>query len=110
MAKITGEPALHAAGMGRDVCWKPMHILGGNGLITGFPPERCFRDVIVSSIAGGIMQVLENTIAAQVLGKKLDQRRSRHGMNPAATWDHTSAGELPRRPGPAIHGDNTDQP
>jgi alkylation response protein AidB-like acyl-CoA dehydrogenase len=54
--------------MGRDVCWKAMQVLGGNGLVTGFPPERCFRDVIVSSIAG-------NTIAAQVLGKRLDQRR-----------------------------------
>ena len=67
---------LHAADMGREVCWKAMQILGGNGLVTGFPPERCFRDVIVSSIAGGTMQVLKNTIAAQVLGKKLDQRRT----------------------------------
>ncbi|MFI7669634.1 acyl-CoA dehydrogenase family protein [Nocardia sp. NPDC049526] len=66
---------LHAADVGRDVCWNAMQILGGNGLVTGFPPERCFRDVIVSSIAGGTMQVLKNTIAAQVLGKKLDQRR-----------------------------------
>jgi alkylation response protein AidB-like acyl-CoA dehydrogenase len=66
---------LHAADMGRDVCWKAMQILGGNGLITGFPPERCFRDVIVSSIAGGTTQVLKNTIAAQVLGKRLNQRR-----------------------------------
>ena len=65
---------LHAADMGRDVCWKAMQILGGNGLITGFPPERCFRDVIVSSIAGGTTQVLKNTIAAQVLGKRLNQR------------------------------------
>jgi alkylation response protein AidB-like acyl-CoA dehydrogenase len=66
---------LHAADMGRDVCWKAMQILGGNGLVTGFPPERCFRDVIVSSIAGGTTQVLKNTIAAQVLGKRLNQRR-----------------------------------
>jgi alkylation response protein AidB-like acyl-CoA dehydrogenase len=66
---------LHAADMGRDVCWKAMQVLGGNGLVTGFPPERCFRDAIVSSIAGGTMQVLKNTIAAQVLGKRLDQRR-----------------------------------
>jgi alkylation response protein AidB-like acyl-CoA dehydrogenase len=66
---------LHAADIGRDVCWKAMQVLGGNGLVTGFPPERCFRDVIVSSIAGGTIQVLKNTIAAQVLGKKLDQRR-----------------------------------
>jgi len=65
---------LHAADMGRDVCWKAMQILGGNGLVTGFPPERCFRDVIVSSIAGGTTQVLKNTIAAQVLGKRLNQR------------------------------------
>jgi alkylation response protein AidB-like acyl-CoA dehydrogenase len=42
--------------------------------VTGFPPERCFRDVIVSSIAGGTTQVLKNTIAAQVLGKRLNQR------------------------------------
>jgi alkylation response protein AidB-like acyl-CoA dehydrogenase len=66
---------LHAADMGREVCWKAMQVLGGNGLVSGFPPERCFRDVIVSSIAGGTMQVLKNTIAAQVLGKKLNQRR-----------------------------------
>lgn len=66
---------LHAADMGRDVCWKATQILGGNGLVIGFPPERCFRDVIVSSIAGGTTQVLKNTIAAQVLGKRLDQRR-----------------------------------
>ncbi|MBF6148873.1 acyl-CoA dehydrogenase family protein [Nocardia nova] len=66
---------LHAADVGRDARWKAMQILGGNGLVTGFPPERCFRDVIVSSIAGGTMQVLKNTIAAQILGKKLDQRR-----------------------------------
>jgi alkylation response protein AidB-like acyl-CoA dehydrogenase len=65
---------LHAADMGRDVCWKAMQILGGNGLVTGFPPERCFRDVIVSSIAGGTSQVLKNTIAAQLLGKRLPQR------------------------------------
>jgi len=66
---------LHAADMAREVCWKAVQILGGNGLVTGFPPERCFRDVIVSSIAGGTSQVLKNVIAAQVLGKKLDQRR-----------------------------------
>ncbi|OBC12008.1 Butyryl-CoA dehydrogenase [Mycobacterium sp. 852013-50091_SCH5140682] len=65
---------LHAADMGRDICWKAMQVLGGNGLVTGFPPERCFRDVIVSSIAGGTTQVLKNTIAAQVLGKRLNQR------------------------------------
>jgi alkylation response protein AidB-like acyl-CoA dehydrogenase len=65
---------LHAADMARDVCWKAMQVLGGNGLVTGFPPERCFRDVIVSSIAGGTIQVLKNTIASQILGKKLDQR------------------------------------
>ena len=65
---------LHAADMGRDVCWKAMQILGGNGLVTGFPPERCFRDVILSSIAGGTSQVLKNTIAAQLLGKRLNQR------------------------------------
>ncbi|CAM3611175.1 acyl-CoA dehydrogenase family protein [Smaragdicoccus niigatensis] len=66
---------LHAADMARDVCWKAMQVLGGNGLVTGFPPERCFRDVIVSSIAGGTIQVLKNTIAAQLLGKRLNQRR-----------------------------------
>lgn len=65
---------LHAADAARDVCWKAMQVLGGNGLVTGFPPERCFRDVIVSSIAGGTIQVLKNTIAAQLLGKRLDQR------------------------------------
>lgn len=65
---------LHAADMGRDVCWKAMQVLGGNGLVTGFPPERCFRDVIVSSIAGGTTQVLKNTIASQLLGKRLNQR------------------------------------
>jgi alkylation response protein AidB-like acyl-CoA dehydrogenase len=65
---------LHAADMARDVCWKAMQILGGNGLVTGFPPERCFRDVIVSSIAGGTIQVRKNTIAAQLLGKRLSQR------------------------------------
>ncbi|OYO26344.1 Butyryl-CoA dehydrogenase [Janthinobacterium sp. PC23-8] len=67
---------LHAADVARDVCWKAVQILGGNGLVSGFPPERCFRDVIVSSIAGGTTQVLKNVIASQVLGKKLDQRRS----------------------------------
>lgn len=66
---------LHAADAARDVCWKAMQVLGGNGLVTGFPPERCFRDVIVSSIAGGTIQVLKNTIASQLLGKRLDQRR-----------------------------------
>jgi alkylation response protein AidB-like acyl-CoA dehydrogenase len=65
---------LHAADTARDVCWKAMQVLGGNGLVTGFPPERCFRDVIVSSIAGGTIQVLKNTIAGQLLGKRLDQR------------------------------------
>jgi alkylation response protein AidB-like acyl-CoA dehydrogenase len=65
---------LHAADAARDICWKAMQVLGGNGLITGFPPERCFRDVIVSSIAGGTIQVLKNTIASQLLGKRLDQR------------------------------------
>ncbi|MEW6442857.1 MAG: acyl-CoA dehydrogenase family protein [bacterium] len=67
---------LHAADVGRDVCWKAMQILGGDGLVIGFPPERCFRDVIVSSIAGGTMQVLKNVIASMVIRKKLDQRRS----------------------------------
>jgi alkylation response protein AidB-like acyl-CoA dehydrogenase len=65
---------LHAADAARDVCWKAMQVLGGNGLVTGFPPERCFRDVIVSSIAGGTIQVLKNSIASQLLGKRLDQR------------------------------------
>lgn len=66
---------LHATDAARDVCWKAMQILGGDGLVIGFPPERCFRDVIVSSIAGGTIQVLKNVIASLVLEKKLDQRK-----------------------------------
>lgn len=40
---------LHAADMGRDVCWKAMQILGGNGLVTGFPPGTVLprRDRVV---------------------------------------------------------------
>jgi alkylation response protein AidB-like acyl-CoA dehydrogenase len=66
---------LHAADIARDVCWNAMQILGGDGLVVGFPPERCFRDVIVSSISGGTTQVLKNVIASLVLKKKLNQRR-----------------------------------
>ncbi|WP_207922222.1 acyl-CoA dehydrogenase family protein [Saccharopolyspora terrae] len=40
---------LHAADAARDVCWKAMQVLGGNGLVTGFPPgavlSRCHRVV-----------------------------------------------------------------
>lgn len=67
---------LHAADIARDVCWNAMQILGGDGLVVGFPPERCFRDVLVSSISGGTIQVLKNVIGSLVLKKKLDQRRN----------------------------------
>jgi len=65
---------LHASNIARDVCWQAMQILGGDGLVVGFPPERCYRDVMVASISGGTIQVLKNVIASLVLGKKLDQR------------------------------------
>jgi hypothetical protein len=42
-ADYSGYAKLHAADMGREVCWKAMQILGGNELVTGLPPERCFR-------------------------------------------------------------------
>jgi len=64
-----------SANVSRDVCWKAMQILGGDGLVLDTAPQRCFRDAMISAITGGTMQVQKNVIAQMVLGKKLDQRR-----------------------------------
>jgi len=64
-----------AANISRDVSFKAMQILGGDGVVMDTSPQRCFRDAILSATTGGTMQVLKNVIATLVLGKRFDQRK-----------------------------------
>jgi alkylation response protein AidB-like acyl-CoA dehydrogenase len=52
-----------------------LQLFGAAGYSRRFPLERMFRDARMFTIGGGTTQVLRNTVAASVLGRKLPQRR-----------------------------------
>lgn len=51
-----------------------LQLHGGYGYSRDFPIERMFRDIRGFQWAGGSTQTLRNTIASQIIGRRIDQR------------------------------------
>lgn len=59
--------------VGREVSFEAMQLHGGDGVTMDCAVQQAFRDVVVASYGGGVAPVLNNVIAAQLLGTKFDQ-------------------------------------
>ncbi len=60
----------------RDVCITAMQLMGGYGYSTEYPMEQRVRDSFGWGLAGGTMDIQKTNIAAAVMGRRYDQRRS----------------------------------
>jgi alkylation response protein AidB-like acyl-CoA dehydrogenase len=83
MAAANNKPDKHAASVAKvyvaeaakkitDDC---LQLHGGYGYSKQYPLEWYYRCVRAASIAGGTVQVHRTMLAAEVLGRKFDQRK-----------------------------------
>lgn len=59
----------------REVCAAAMQLMGGYGYSKQFAMERRFRDAFGWGIAGGTIDIQKINIAADLVGRRFDQRR-----------------------------------
>lgn len=59
----------------REVCSAAMQLMGGYGYSKQFAMERRFRDAFGWGIAGGTIDIQKVNIAADLVGRRFDQRR-----------------------------------
>lgn len=80
-----GLPSIYEASMGKcfanemviEVTNTAMQIFGGYGYSKEFPIERMLRDARAWGVAGGTVQMLRNTMASVLYGRRFDQRRGK---------------------------------
>jgi len=80
-----GLPSIYEASMGKcfanemviEVTNAAMQIFGGYGYSKEFPIERMLRDARAWGVAGGTVQMLRNTMAGVLYGRRFDQRRGK---------------------------------
>jgi butyryl-CoA dehydrogenase len=80
-----GLPSIYEASMGKcfanemviEVTNTAMQIFGGYGYSKEFPLERMLRDARAWGVAGGTVQMLRNTMASVLFGRRFDQRRGK---------------------------------
>ncbi|PKN04511.1 MAG: butyryl-CoA dehydrogenase [Deltaproteobacteria bacterium HGW-Deltaproteobacteria-9] len=80
-----GLPSIYEASMGKcfanemvvEVTNTAMQIFGGYGYSKEFPLERMLRDARAWGVAGGTVQMLRNTMASVLYGRRFDQRRGK---------------------------------
>ncbi|PKN69659.1 MAG: butyryl-CoA dehydrogenase [Deltaproteobacteria bacterium HGW-Deltaproteobacteria-12] len=80
-----GLPSIYEASMGKcfanemviEVTNTAMQIFGGYGYSKEFPLERMLRDARAWGVAGGTVQMLRNTMASVIFGRRFDQRRGK---------------------------------
>jgi acyl-CoA dehydrogenase len=80
-----GLPSIYEASMGKcfanemviEVTNAAMQIFGGYGYSKEFPVERMLRDARAWGVAGGTVQMLRNTMASVIYGRRFDQRRGK---------------------------------
>ncbi len=80
-----GLPSIYEASMGKcyanemviEVTNTAMQIFGGYGYSKEYPVERMLRDARAWGVAGGTVQMLRNTMASVLYGRRFDQRRGK---------------------------------
>ncbi|MBP7764920.1 MAG: acyl-CoA dehydrogenase family protein [Deltaproteobacteria bacterium] len=80
-----GLPSIYEASMGKcyanqmviEVTNTAMKIFGGYGYSKEYPVERMLRDAHAWGVAGGTVQMLQNTMASVLYGRRFDQRRGK---------------------------------
>ncbi len=80
-----GLPSIYEASMGKcyanemviEVTNAAMQIFGGYGYSKEFPIERMLRDARAWGVAGGTVQMLRNTMASILYGRRFDQRKGK---------------------------------
>lgn len=80
-----GLPSIYEASMGKcfanemviEVTNTAMQVFGGYGYSKEFPVERMLRDARAWGVAGGTVQMLRNTMASILYGRRFDQRRGK---------------------------------
>lgn len=60
----------------RDVCITSMQLMGGYGYSCEYPMEQRVRESFGWGLAGGTMDIQKTNIAAAVMGRRYDQRRT----------------------------------
>ncbi|UTI66212.1 acyl-CoA dehydrogenase family protein [Paraconexibacter antarcticus] len=77
------------------ICREAMQIHGHWGYCRDLPVERHYRDARGLAIGGGTLETNRNVLAAEVLGRRFDQRPSRPGTNGSGPAASASTPEIP---------------
>src|SRR5262249_43976990 len=70
---------LYASEVAVRVANETVQIFGGYGVIKGYPGEKFYRDVKLTTIGEGTSEVQRIVIARQILGKGKLEKRETHG-------------------------------
>ena len=80
-----GLPSIYESAMAKcyanemvtEVTTAAMQVLGGYGYSREFPVERMARDARAWCVAGGTVNMLRNTMASMLFGRRFDQRKGK---------------------------------
>ena len=76
------------------ICREAMQIHGHWGYTRELPIERYYRDARGTAIGGGTLETNRNVLAAEVLGRRFDQRPPRQAADVASANDPAAAGPV----------------
>jgi alkylation response protein AidB-like acyl-CoA dehydrogenase len=71
----TSIAKVYTANAAKEICDDALQILGANGYTKEYPMVQRYTEVRGGSIYGGTVQIHKNMIAAEILGRKNDQRK-----------------------------------
>ena len=71
----TSIAKVYTATAAKEICDDALQILGANGYTKDYPMVQRYTEVRGGSIYGGTVQIHKNMIAADILGRKNDQRK-----------------------------------
>ena len=71
----TSIAKVFTANAAKEICDDALQILGANGYTKDYPMVQRYTEVRGGSIYGGTVQIHKNMIAAEILGRKNDQRK-----------------------------------
>lgn len=77
------------------ICREAMQIHGHWGYCRDLPVERYYRDARGTAIGGGTLETNRNVLAAEVLGRRFDQRPPKPGANGSGPAASTEAPVIP---------------
>lgn len=79
-----------------------MQVHGHHGYCRDIPMERLYRDARGTSIGGGTLETNRNVLAAEVLGRRFDQRRPQPSTNGSAPAAASTNGASPKVEFPSL--------